>query len=576
MAVRHATLDLTDFQTFLREAKGSLASGAIFLPAGTVEGELAPEFRLDLILPLVGRFGPLKGQIIQRSPDGGVAARLPETGKLQEGLDKVWAGVEGIKDFLLAEGSVVLPGQNIVYQTIDEDALVEDTMARDLDEATEDPDDDYEEVEETVEGPAGGLRAGYALPEGLDREPDAAGSCEDRSLRDQLVELAATEATGVLTLLAADGTKLFGFWLNGGPVGWRSDPLNVAWTVGGLLKNSGRLEEARRLRSLEVMEEEDCRQGEALVKMGVLGQGSIGALLRKQAEFLLQAALRERQGIWAFHAVAQHVEPFSIEPVAVPDVLYRAMLDFSKNVSTEGVYARLKTRLDSHINLLPTVEPLLARFDFNEREQRFLTLLRSDPPLRVRKVFSLTPLTKADTAGTIWALEEMGMLSFGAETDQDSETRIRRLAGPLLKKSQAVDGANLFDVLEVHWICTPADVDKAYKGLSKRWDRGIFGRVPGELAEALERIEGRLTEARSVLTDADKRRSYREELVGREMVSKCAAFIAEKGTSYTRAEDRPMALRCYHRAVELEPANESFQEGLLKAEKLKRVFKKGG
>ena len=258
----------------------------------------------------------------------------------------------------------------------------------------------------------------------------------------------------------------------------------------------------------------------------------------------------------------------------MPEVLYRAMLDFSKNVSTEDVYAQLKTRLDSHISVLPTVEPLLARFDFNDREQRFLALLRSDPPLRVRKVFSLTPMTKADTAGTIWALEEMGMVSFGAESAQDSDARLRRLTGPLLKKSQSVAEANLFDVLEVHWICTPDELTKAFQSLSKRWDRGVFGKVPDQLTQALSRIEGRLTEARSTLSDADKRREYRQQLVGQQMVARCAAFMADKGAGYTEAEDRDMAIRCFQRAVELEPDNQAWRLGLEKAETLKRIFRR--
>lgn len=572
MAVRHTSLDFSDFETFVKEARTSLASGAVMIPADRIDGELAPEFKLDLVLPFVGRVGPLKGQVIQRMPQG-TAARLPDQGKIQAAVESVWAVVDQVKGFLVDQGDVVLPGQAapLAEDTVDESALVEDT--------TPPPDDrhpeNHEEYEEVIEEAAPeGLRDGYALPDELTREPDHAGSLEDRSLRDTLVELATDETTGVLTLILPDGSKRFGFWVDGGPVGWRSAPFNVQHTVGGLLVSSGKLEEPQRQASLKLMEEKSIRQCQALVEMELLSQGSIAALLRKQTEFLLQSSLRERKGVWAFHTVEQQLEAFAIKPVSVPRTLYRAMLGFSKNVSSEKVYADLKRRLDTRVQLLPMAEPVLSDFRWAEREERFLRLLRSDPPLRVRKIFSLTPMTKADTAGTLWAFEEMGFLDFGDSDQADVQRRIKRLSGPLLKKARAVQGDNLFDVLEIHWICTRGDVDKAYTALAKRWSRGAFGPVPDELGKALDAIEGRLKEARERLHDDTRRRAYRQELVGDDMVGKCASFLANKGDGFIGKEDRAMALRCYARATELAPAAPEYKVGLDKAQAMKRKFKR--
>jgi hypothetical protein len=580
MAVRHASLDLSDFETFLKEAETSLASGAVLIPADRVDGELAATFKLDLLLPFVGRYGPLTGQVIQRMPDGSTAARLPDAGKVQDAVDSVMAVVERMKTFLLERGDVVLPGQQVQlpYETIDENALVEDTVDESYDDVVGD-EDDYEEVEEYEEvdeaAPQTGLRDGYALPEGMDKEPAHAGVLSDRSLRDTLVDLGANEATGVLTLIGDDGTKRFGFWVDGGPVGWRSDPLDIKQTVGGLLKKSGRLSEEQRLESIQVMQEKGCRQGEALVHMELITQGSLGPLLRKQAEFLLQSALRVREGMWAFHPVDAHIESFAIQPISVPHVLYRAMLGYSKNVSSENVYANLKRRLDARVGLLPTSEPVVGQFVWSDREERFLRLLRTEPHLRVRKIFSLTPMTKADTAGALWALEEMGLLDFGdVEDGVGADRRLARLSGPLLKKANAVGKANLFDVLEVHWICTNAEVKKAYAGLSKRWNRGVFGPVPDELGKALAAIESRLNEAHSKLADDESRRRYRSELIGADMVDKCAGFLAEKGDTFIFKDDRPMAVRCYQRAFELAPASPAYRDGLDKAEGMKRKFKR--
>ena len=568
MAVRHTSLDFSDFETFAKEATTSLASGAVMIPADRIDGELAAEFKLDLVLPFVGRVGPFKGQVIQRMPQG-TAARLPDQGKIEAAVESVWAVVDQVKGFLLAQGDVVLPGQTPAAPP---EAAEEPVSTEAPADQPADASEQYEEViEEVVQG---GLRAGYALPDEVAGEPSHAGSLEDRSLRDTLVELATDEATGILTLILPDGAKRFGFWVGGGPVGWRTDPLNVKQTVGGLLVSSGKLEESQRQASLKLMEEKNIRQCEALVEMGLLNQGSIGALLRKQAEFLLQASLRERKGVWAFHTVDEQIEAFAIKPVSVPHTLYRAMLGYSKNVSSEKVYADLKRRLDTRVQLLSIAEPVLTQFRLADREERFLRLLRSDPPLRVRRIFSLTPMTKADTAGTLWAFEEMGFLDFGDAGKEDVQRRLKRLSGPLLKKARAVEVDNLFDVLEVHWICTQGDVDKAFAGLSKRWNRGAFGPVPAELEKALTGIEARLKEARERLHDDSSRRAYRQELVGSDMVDKCASFLANKGDGFILKEDRAMAVRCFSRAAELAPATDEYQAGLSKAQAMKRKFKR--
>ena len=80
MAVRQTTLDLKRVSDFVRAWHGGLSQQAVVIPAGHEEGELAPEFKLDLILPALGRVGPLTCQIIQRMPDGSVAARIAESG----------------------------------------------------------------------------------------------------------------------------------------------------------------------------------------------------------------------------------------------------------------------------------------------------------------------------------------------------------------------------------------------------------------------------------------------------------------------------------------------------------------
>mgnify|MGYP003337046909 FL=1 len=67
MPVRQATRRYADLASFLREYPSTLGVGALVLSAESLDGEPAPELRVDLVLPMVGRVGPLVGQEIGRA-----------------------------------------------------------------------------------------------------------------------------------------------------------------------------------------------------------------------------------------------------------------------------------------------------------------------------------------------------------------------------------------------------------------------------------------------------------------------------------------------------------------------------
>ena len=76
MAVRRATHRYDDLESFLRDLEGTLKDGAILLPVDIVEGELAPEIKLDIVAPVLGRVGPITAQVVHRSA-AGTAVQLP-------------------------------------------------------------------------------------------------------------------------------------------------------------------------------------------------------------------------------------------------------------------------------------------------------------------------------------------------------------------------------------------------------------------------------------------------------------------------------------------------------------------
>ncbi|MDP6932038.1 MAG: hypothetical protein QGG40_03940, partial [Myxococcota bacterium] len=60
MAVRQATRTYSGLKELLEAVQGNWKQQTVMLPAGTVDGDLANEIKLDLVLPGAGRVGPLQ------------------------------------------------------------------------------------------------------------------------------------------------------------------------------------------------------------------------------------------------------------------------------------------------------------------------------------------------------------------------------------------------------------------------------------------------------------------------------------------------------------------------------------
>ncbi|MFT4978165.1 MAG: hypothetical protein ACI8S6_004073, partial [Myxococcota bacterium] len=107
MAVRRATRTYDNILSFLKDYDATIKSGAVFLPADTISGELAAEIRLDFVLPIVGRAGPVKAQVVHRSP-AGTALRIPSmSAEVQDLFDRFFAATEELREYFVATSDVV-------------------------------------------------------------------------------------------------------------------------------------------------------------------------------------------------------------------------------------------------------------------------------------------------------------------------------------------------------------------------------------------------------------------------------------------------------------------------------------
>ena len=69
----------------------------------------------------------------------------------------------------------------------------------------------------------------------------------------QFIRMASDKATGLMTFKRPDGQIRYGFWSQGGPVGFRTEPMDEGEVLGVLLYKAGQITKEQLRESLEIM-----------------------------------------------------------------------------------------------------------------------------------------------------------------------------------------------------------------------------------------------------------------------------------------------------------------------------------
>lgn len=574
MAQRHVTMDLRQIADFLKTHTSSLAAGAVLVPASAIDGELAPEFRVEIELPFGQRTPAIRCQIIQRLPDGSVAGQIPEMpAKAKGAFDAVLEGISQVRAHLLETGELVEPGAALAAPApgpatketpAQAAAPVEGAVPEappDLPEQAEAPDEVASDADlgpvpvATPEAPPT-PEFQRSHPEGLllppeyaDAEPSDQGQLGGRALRQQVMVLGFTQATGILHIQEADGTERFGFWLRGGPVGWRRTPAEPRETLGGLLLRSKAISEDDLTRALGIQAESGERLGQILIAEGLLPAERLGPVLSKQVEFTLQLALRAREGSFRF-VPCELGQPFAVSPLNVLELLFGAMAGHGRTLSPDRIFGVIRPQLNKRLNLLPSAEHLIEGASWGEGERLLLDTLQSAGGL-VRNFFNQVDLPRAEVAVVLWALSELGVLSFGKGGEGFDKARyLKQITGPIQERVAYLEHANPFDALGLSWICAQGQVDRAFKSWQSRFDAERFDVLSVELRGQLAQIQQAHEAAYEAIATQAKRRALRLEMIGEEGVQEAAALLSKQAES---AQDPALAARARAKAGDLHP-----------------------
>lgn len=620
MAMRRATRTFPTIQSFSEEYQRDIKNGFLVLPPEAVTDEPANPLKLDLMLPVVGRVGPITAQVMSRTPEGGLALRLPELQlEAGKGIAGLWAAVDEVKAWLLASGALTpaapntealqarieqLEAENNVLRDAldafldeqgtgdegegegedgdDAEPLLDDEPAASSDDLDDEGTDDALIDDEGIDDgapeaaaperpaaqaePAAGGKApsrGFAVPDLRGKPARLSGELGGHAFQDALVSLAADRATGLFTARLPDGRTRYGFWEKGGPVGFRTDPLPEAEVLGVLLLRAQQITEAQLRQSLELMRTRGCRQGEAFLDMGVMSYPQLIMVLGKQTEFVFTQLLAAKEGSFTFHDLPALPEPFLPPALRIPNMLFRRSAARAKELRSDDLAAHFKPNINAYVALAPEARRLLADVKMSDVERKLVSII-SETNLRLREVFTVSPISRANTACIMFALDELRVLQYdGGESRAGYLARVSEL---IEKKKRQLLRCTEFDVLEVHWISLQDEVDAAHRKVASDFDPASFKELPPELLGELRKINERIQKAAQTLRTSDNRREYRKQILEGFMIEQSAELLGRKGEMAIMRHDRREAVACFAKALELVPKHPEYLEGMTRAQ----------
>lgn len=560
MARRQATLRLAHLAEVLSVWNDQLAQGAVVVPPHPTDGsELAGEFRLDLVLPLVGRQGPIVCQIVQRMPDGSVAARIPEMpDKIQELFQSFQVLFDEARALLLERGELGVAAAS-------EDATpeaVEPTAGSDV------PQGSTAEASAVQLPPRRAGPRGYPIPALSGLSPSRSGRLDDRSLRGGLLELSVQGGTGVLVVSATGQPVRYGYFDGGGPVGWRNEPAISEETLGALMVRSNLLAEGQDAQVYAYAERHGLRLGETLIALGLVQPDQLAAALSQQVEFQLKQALVPRPGEWSFYELsALPAADFGSPPLHVLSTLHRALVNHARTLPARNVQAAIQPRLQLFPDVAEAYRGVVGRGAWTRVEQDILLAMR-------RKPAKLVDILKLDPTGiegpvAVLALMELGVVTLSPVAPKGASAGDEAVAERIRSKRARSETDNYFDILEMHWISTAGDLDAAYEKIRNEFSRNAYVQLGSELIADVDAIAGQIQLAYNNLRDETRRRRYRAEIIDADLMARVSEELAQRGDAAIAAKNRELAIDCWGKAQELNPEDRRFKDGLKRAQSMR-------
>ncbi len=373
--------------------------------------------------------------------------------------------------------------------------------------------------------------------------------------------------TGVLLLTDGAVERRIHF-LDGAPIGHSAS--SRAYSLVRWMADHATIDEATYQEIIEVMARDGLSEGAALVATGVVDAGDpLYDLLRAHAREAIRSAFLMRRGRWRL--VEDRDRALEVPALELPAlVLIREaarhalpLRYFRSALGTKmGDYPRRTEAFRALVNEIRLDGPKMAlalKLDGRTRARDFVTSAGS----RMRE--SLVLLWFLDLVG---ALEWSESAAEGEESPYVSVSTGRKKkplpeaeAEALRREAEEILAGTYFGALGVEIDADEAALESAYQEKATRfhpdtWVAYELGELEPVMLQALEKV----TAARRVLMNAEKRRAYLEHLLSRlspatrrRQLDVDAELEVRRGERALREKDWATAQEAFSRAVSLNP-----------------------
>ncbi len=520
-------IEYGDLFEFLEDYRASISQLEYAIPAGTVaEGE---DVALAVAVPVLEEVITLYGQAGPGNGEGAPVRIDPESGDGMSRLEGFYRFVGQVVEARRGAGRCQGPGPGAA---------------------------------------GGGAGAGAAPAAAASRTPGAAASAElgeallsgdvnEKSMTLVLMELYRTKARGLLEIQSESGRRI-AYVDKGGIVQWSSDPIIQDECLGVLLAKAKKIDQLQLRKSLEMMNETGQQQGQCFIDMGVLTFPQLVVSLMTQVEVITRGVMRGEEGTYSFHPQPSLGRDFITPPMKAAAFLFAYFRKRFANANTQTLDRQVAPYMDRYTVLAKDVP--VGDMKLKKPEQKFLQIVGARS-YRFREIFTVSNMGRATTLQALLTLLELNMLEFveGEDVGQRLEGLKKRLEAKILN----LDGANPFDVLEVHWTSLDHQVKEGYDNLKNEWQR--FGRktkLPPELEAKRAEIIAALDAAYGRIGERRKRVLVRKEFFEDQQHEFSADLLFKQGEMLMVRGRWDDVIDAFSKAAELMPREGKYRQML--------------
>lgn len=577
MATRRATRKFDSIHHFIDEYEKYMSTLSLSLPSDSYRGtEIASTIKLDLLIPDHGRLGPIHSTVVFRAPDGTVALQLSELpqsvidlydtlknkvfGSVQTYIDSGIVVLKTEYDSVVNELTLLQEGLQDMISSAVEEALAQNKQIHD---------DEMEALRtELANRPQsdgtpskGTFQRGFFIPDVKALSPMLKCNIAKEDYRQFLIQIASQELTGLMVFNLGE-TMRYGFYSKGGPVGWRSEPMIQSEVLGMLLLQAGQLSEDQIQESLRLMQDKEIRQGKALLDMGLITYPQLTMILGKQTEFILEQTLNLSSGVVEFYELEELPEQFITPKIKLGTILFRRAYQASRKLTFEELGRSNATHLNQYVTFSNNFIGLSGTLGLSNEERKLVDIIGAKT-WRLREIFTISPLSKGKTSSFIYAFNFLGFFNY---SDKEDGARSReRFLDRLKAMNRIVQRGSFFDILEIHWICLPQEIETAFQKKTFEFSDAELGDYSVEFENEINKIRKRFNEGYRTLKDDQSRRAYRITLIEKDLILNSADLLSKKGEMAIMRFDKREACACFSKALELVPNHKQFRDGLLRS-----------